>query len=37
LKKAGFNGWVSLEMEGNEDAMTAVPKSLKVLREAFGA
>lgn len=35
LKKAGFNGWVSLEMEGNEDAMTAVPKSLKVLREAF--
>jgi sugar phosphate isomerase/epimerase len=37
LKKAGFNGWVSLEMEGNEDASTAVPKSLKVLREAFGA
>jgi sugar phosphate isomerase/epimerase len=35
LKKAKFNGWVSLEMEGNEDAMTAVPKSLKVLREAF--
>ncbi len=35
LKKAGFKGWVSLEMEGNEDAMTAVPKSLKVLREAF--
>lgn len=35
LKKAKFNGWVSLEMEGNEDPMTAVPKSLKVLREAF--
>ncbi len=35
LKKAGFNGWVSLEMEGNEDAMTAVPKSLALLRTAF--
>jgi sugar phosphate isomerase/epimerase len=35
LKKAGFNGWVSLEMEGNEDAMTAVPKSLAMLRAAF--
>lgn len=35
LKKANFNGWVSLEMEGNEDPMTAVPKSLKQLREAF--
>ncbi len=35
LKAAKFNGWVSLEMEGNEDAMTAVPKSLKLLRESF--
>ncbi len=35
LKAAKFGGWVSLEMEGNEDAMTAVPKSLKVLRQAF--
>ncbi len=34
---AKFNGWVSLEMEGNEDPMTAVPKSLKVLRDAFAA
>ena len=35
--QAKFNGWVSLEMEGNEDPMTAVPKSLKVLRDAFAA
>ena len=35
LKKAGFKGWVSLEMEGKEPADTAVPKSLAVLREAF--
>ena len=37
LRKAGFQGWVSLEMEGKEDAATAVPKSLVVLRSAFGA
>lgn len=36
VRNAGFQGWVSLEMEGEEDAMTAVPKSLDVLREAFG-
>lgn len=35
LRKAGFRGWVSLEMEGNEPAATAVPKSFEVLREAF--
>jgi sugar phosphate isomerase/epimerase len=35
LKAAKFGGWVSLEMEGNEDAMTAVPKSLKLLRKSF--
>ncbi len=36
LRKANFKGYVSLEMEGNEDPMTAVPKSLAVLRKAFG-
>jgi sugar phosphate isomerase/epimerase len=36
LKGAGFKGWVSLEMEGEEDAATAVPKSLATLRAAFG-
>jgi L-ribulose-5-phosphate 3-epimerase len=37
LRKAGFQGWVSLEMEGKEDPATAVPKSLEVLRSAFSA
>lgn len=36
LRKAGFRGWISLEMEGKEPAETAVPKSLEVLRQAFG-
>ena len=36
LRKANFHGWVSLEMEGKEDPATAVPKSLEVLRTAFG-
>jgi sugar phosphate isomerase/epimerase len=35
LNKAGFRGWVSLEMEGKEPAETAVPKSLELLRQAF--
>ena len=35
MKKAGFTGFVSLEFEGKEDARTAIPKSLEVLRKAF--
>ena len=35
LKKAGFKGWVSLEMEGKEDPAKAVPKSYDLLRKAF--
>jgi sugar phosphate isomerase/epimerase len=35
LRKANFKGYVSLEMEGNEPASTAVPKSLDVMRSAF--
>jgi sugar phosphate isomerase/epimerase len=35
LRKANFQGWVSLEMEGKEPPQTAVPKSLEVLRGAF--
>jgi sugar phosphate isomerase/epimerase len=35
LRKAGFGGYISLEMEGKEPASTAVPKSLEMLREAF--
>jgi sugar phosphate isomerase/epimerase len=37
LRDAGFTGYVSLEMEGKEAADVAVPKSLKVLREAFAS
>ncbi len=35
LKNAGFQGYVSIEMEGHEHADTAVPKSVAVLREAW--
>jgi sugar phosphate isomerase/epimerase len=35
LRKAGFHGYVSLEMEGKETPDTAVAKSLDVLRRAF--
>jgi len=35
LRKHGFHGWLSLEMEGNESAASAVPKSLETLRRAF--
>jgi sugar phosphate isomerase/epimerase len=36
LRAAGFKGWISLEFEGKEDPATGVPKSLDVLRKAFG-
>ena len=36
MRKHNFRGWVSLEFEGNEDYKTAIPKSLAVLRAAFG-
>ncbi len=36
LRKAGYHGYVSLEFEGKEDARTAVPKSIDMLRKAFG-
>lgn len=35
MRKHGFKGYVSLEFEGNEDWQTAIPKGLKLLREAF--
>ncbi len=37
MKKANYQGWISLEMEGKEDPETAVPKSLELLRGVFGA
>lgn len=36
LADHNYKGWISLEFEGNEDAQTAVPKSLEMLRKAFG-
>jgi sugar phosphate isomerase/epimerase len=33
LRAAGFDGWLSLEYEGEEDPVTAVPRSLKNARE----
>ena len=36
LRKHNYRGWVSLEFEGKEDWKTAMPKSLAVLRKAFG-
>ena len=33
---ANYRGYISLEFEGKEDPWTAVPKSLAMLREAFG-
>ncbi len=35
FRKAGFWGYISLEMEGKEPATTAVPKSIEALRAAF--
>lgn len=35
MKEAGFTGYVSLEFEGKEDPLTAIPKSLATLRAAF--
>ncbi len=35
LREAGYRGYISLEMEGREDPLTAVPKSLELFRSAF--
>jgi len=37
LRQAGFSGYVSIEMEGAEAAETAMPKSVKMLTEAWEA
>jgi L-ribulose-5-phosphate 3-epimerase len=36
LRKVNYRGFISLEYEGKESAKTAVPKSLSLLRKAFG-
>ena len=35
LNKYHYKGYISLEMEGKEDPMTAIPKSLALFREVF--
>ena len=35
MRENNYRGYISLEFEGNEDANTAVPKSLKLLRDSF--
>ncbi len=37
MQKHNYRGYVSLEFEGTEEAETAIPKSLALLRDAFGA
>ena len=36
LDEHDYRGYVSLEFEGQEDHRTAIPKSLAMLRKAFG-
>jgi sugar phosphate isomerase/epimerase len=35
FRKVNYRGYVSVEFEGEEDPMTAVPKSLEMIRDAF--
>ena len=36
LRKVNYRGYISIEFEGNENAQTAVPKSVNLMRKAFG-
>lgn len=36
LRGVNYRGYISLEFEGQEDHRTAIPKSLELLRRAFG-
>jgi len=36
LQKVNYQGYISLEYEGKEDAATAVPKSIEMLRQTIG-
>jgi sugar phosphate isomerase/epimerase len=36
LRRHNYRGYISLEFEGKDDPRTAVPKSLALLRKAFG-
>jgi sugar phosphate isomerase/epimerase len=36
LREVGYRGWIALEMEGKESPDLAVPRSVQMLRKAFG-
>ena len=36
LQEQNYRGYISLEFEGEEDYATAIPRSLRLLRDAFG-
>lgn len=36
LRRADYRGWLSLEFEGKDPPRTAIPRSLEMLRKAFG-
>ncbi len=36
LRRHNYRGYISLEFEGGEDPETAIPKSIEMLRKAFG-
>ncbi len=36
LANVGYHGYISLEFEGKEDSFTGVPKSIALLKDAFG-
>jgi sugar phosphate isomerase/epimerase len=36
LRNVGYTGYISLEFEGKEEHQMAIPKSLELLRKAFG-
>ncbi|MDG2012912.1 MAG: TIM barrel protein [Pirellulaceae bacterium] len=36
LQEQNYRGYISLEFEGKEDYATAIPRSLRLLRDAFG-
>jgi sugar phosphate isomerase/epimerase len=35
FRKVNYRGYISIEFEGKEDPLTAVPKSLELIRESF--
>lgn len=37
LREGNYNGYVSIEFEGKEDAMTGAPQSVELIRSAFEA